>query len=527
MYNNSDDFKFCDKNRFGAIGHSAGGGNVITLASDMAGDSYQNSIIKAVYNSGYIKISAANKFAKLNCNAAMSYAYYDEGAFRYQTDTTAVEVISKRFINEVAGSAEKYDTVEWDKDYGDMTNGTYRVVHRELINHCFEMYDALSIANTIDFFNRSLAMGSGLSNDSQIWFGKEFFNGLSLAAAFTFILALCGVLMNTPFFATLKNGGKAKAAESAEAEVAAVQTEVQPLVTPVSNSIAHKVILWSTMILTAIIACLDYIPLANLSIEVFPVSNLASVFTYVFPARMINAILLWALINGAIGLVIFFATTALENLYEYIVFKAKGTTPHYDWSKFEAIKIRGNGWKNVLFNVLKTLLLPVIFFGSFYFLVQLTYWCFHQDFRFMLVSAAPLNARMFVTMLEYAPIIFVFYISNSIRVNCSIGREGWKEWKVMLVGALANSLGLAFILLINYVCYFVTGTPYYGYWGNNNEVWLFVNMVFGLVVMMFLLPIFNRIFYKQTGNVWVGAITCCLIFIMMTISASVSYIPLY
>lgn len=527
VYNNSDDFKFCDKNRFGAIGHSAGGGNVITLASDMAGDSYQNSIIKAVYNSGYIKISAANKFAKLNCNAAMSYAYYDEGAFRYQTDTTAVEVISKRFINEVAGSAEKYDTVEWDKDYGDMTNGTYRVVHRELINHCFEMYDALSIANTIDFFNRSLAMGSGLSNDSQIWFGKEFFNGLSLAAAFTFILALCGVLMNTPFFATLKNGGKAKAAEGAGAEVAAVQTEVQPLVTPVSNSIAHKVILWSTMILTAIIACLDYIPLANLSIEVFPVSNLASVFTYVFPARMINAILLWALINGAIGLVIFFATTALENLYEYIVFKAKGTTPHYDWSKFEAIKIRGNGWKNVLFNVLKTLLLPVILFGSFYFLVQLTYWCFHQDFRFMLVSAAPLNARMFVTMLEYAPIIFVFYISNSIRVNCSIGREGWKEWKVMLVGALANSLGLAFILLINYVCYFVTGTPFYGYWGNNNEVWLFVNMVFGLVVMMFLLPIFNRIFYKQTGNVWVGAITCCLIFIMMTISASVSYIPLY
>ncbi len=527
VYNNSDDFKFCDKNRFGAIGHSAGGGNVITLASDMAGDSYQSSIIKAVYNSGYIKISAANKFAKLNCNAAMSYAYYDEGAFRYQTDTTAVEVISKRFINEVAGSAETYDIVEWDKDYGDMTNGTYRVVHRELINHCFEMYDALSIANTIDFFNRSLAMGSGLSNDSQIWFGKEFFNGLSLAAAFTFILALCGVLMNTPFFATLKNGGKAKAAEGAGAEVAAVQTEVQALVTPVSNSIAHKVILWSTMILTAIIACLDYIPLANLSIEVFPVSNLASVFTYVFPARMINAILLWALINGAIGLVIFFATTALENLYEYIVFKTKGTTPHYDWSKFEAIKIRGNGWKNVLFNVLKTLLLPVIFFGSFYFLVQLTYWCFHQDFRFMLVSAAPLNARMFVTMLEYAPIIFVFYISNSIRVNCSIGREGWKEWKVMLVGALANSLGLAFILLINYVCYFVTGTPFYGYWGNNNEVWLFVNMVFGLVVMMFLLPIFNRIFYKQTGNVWVGAITCCLIFIMMTISASVSYIPLY
>ncbi len=96
----------------------------------------------------------------------------------------------------------------------------------------------------------------------------------------------------------------------------------------------------------------------------------------------------------------------------------------------------------------------------------------------------------------------------------------------MLVGALANSLGLAFILLINYVCYFTTGSPFYGYYGNGTEVWLYVNMVFGLVVMMFILPIFNRLFYKITGNVWTGAIVCCAIFIMMTISASVSYIPM-
>ncbi|MGN1041982.1 MAG: hypothetical protein ACI4SK_00710, partial [Christensenellales bacterium] len=520
VYNNSDDFKFCDKNRFGAIGHSAGGGNVITLAADMAGDSYENSVIKAVYNSGYIKTSAATKFTKLHCNAAMSYAYYDEGAFRYQTDATSVEVISKRFINEVNGAVLDNGEAVWDKAYGSMADGTYRIVHREKTNHCFEMYDKLSIANTISFFNEALDMGSSVDASSQIWFGKEFFNGLALAFAFTFIIALCGVLMNTPFFATLKNGGKVNG------EYADSFRQIPEIKIP-SDTVSHKVTFWTTMILTAIIACLDYIPLANLSIEIFPTSNLASVFTFTFPARMVNAILLWALINGAIGLVLFFGVTAAENLYEYAKFKIKGVTPNYDWTKFSAIKIRGNGKKNVLLNTLKTLLLPIIFFGAFYFLVQISYWCFHQDFRFMLISAAPLNARMFVTMLEYVPIIFVFYISNAIRVNCSIGREGWKEWRVVLVSALANSLGLAFILLINYVCYFVTGTPYYGYWGNNNEVWLFVNMVFSLVVMMFLLPIFNRLFYKRTGNVWVGSITCCLIFIMMTISASVSYIPIY
>ena len=96
-----------------------------------------------------------------------------------------------------------------------------------------------------------------------------------------------------------------------------------------------------------------------------------------------------------------------------------------------------------------------------------------------------------------------------------------------LVAALANSLGLVFILLINYFCDFHTGAPFYGYWGNGTEVWLFINIVFGLVVMMAILPVFNRLFYKLTGNVWTGAIICCTIFIMMSISASVSYIPMY
>ncbi|MGN1099723.1 MAG: hypothetical protein ACI4S9_05220 [Christensenellales bacterium] len=547
VYNNTDDFYFCDRNRFGAVGHSAGGGNVCTLAADMAGSSFEESVIKSVYISGYIKTSSANKYKNLRCNAALSYAYYDEGAFRYQSDTSSFEVISLRFINEVAGLSNNYGVVTMDYGYGDMANGTYRIVHREKTNHCFEMYDRTSIVNTVDFFETTLNMNSGIDKNSQIWFGKEFSNGLALAAAFTFVLALCGVLMQTPFFATVKK--KAVEAGSAQDGVVCAVADVcvsdeagtacvagEPVMQTVSTctlgngkrkSVGHKITFWTTIIVTMIIACLDYIPLANLSIEIFPTSNLASVFTFVFPARMINAILLWAAINGLIGLVLFFGVTLCENAYEWLKYKRKGTKPEYDWSKFEGLKIHGDKWYGVLFNVLKAILLAFIMFGAFYLLVHLSYWSFHQDFRFMLVSAAPLNARMFVTALEYIPIIFIFYISNSIRVNLSIGKEGWKEWQVISVGALANSLGLAFILLINYVCFFTTGSPFYGYWGNSNEVWLFVNMVFALVVMMFLLPIFNRLFYKMTGNVWTGAIACCMIFIMMTISASVSYIPMY
>lgn len=506
VYNNTDDFKFIDKDRIGAVGHSAGGGNVCTLAADMAGGSYESSVVKALYISGYIKVSSANKYKNLRCNAALSYAYYDEGAFRYQTDTSSLEVVSLRFLNEVNGVTGNHDRLIYDYGYGDMADGTYRILHREKINHCFQMYHKESIANTIDFFNEALQIDTDLDGYNQRWFGKELCNGLALVSAFTFVISLVAVLMNLPFFAVIKRD---------QAKVLAVPETVD-------QSVKHKVIFWSTMILTAIIACLDYIPLANLSINIFPTGNSSSVFTFVFPARMINAILLWAVINGSIGLVLFFGVTLVEALWDKAV---KKSSEQFDWGKFKACKIcKGEG--NAFVNTLKALLLSIIMFCAFYLLVFVSYKLLHQDFRFMLISAAPINARMFVTALEYIPLIFVFYISNSIRVNCSIGRELWKEWKVLLVGALANSLGLAFILLINYVCFFKTGAPFYGYWGNGTEVWLYINMVFSLVVMMFILPIFNRLLYRITGNVWTGALGCCMIFIMMTISASVSYIPM-
>ena len=106
--------------------------------------------------------------------------------------------------------------------------------------------------------------------------------------------------------------------------------------------------------------------------------------------------------------------------------------------------------------------------------------------------------------------------------------EGWSEWKVMLLSGFANSIGLVFILVINYYVYFKTGTVFYGYYSptDTSEMWLYVNMVFGLIPMMFLLPILNRFCFKKTGNVCFGAMLNCMIFIMMSLSASVSYIPL-
>ena len=520
VYNNVDAFPNLDRNRFGVMGHSAGGGNAVTVASEFAGANFAASKIKALYISGYIKVTAAAKYKEIRCNAANAYAYYDEGAFRYQSDSTSLEVINSRFINEVNG-ATLDRAVEYDTPYGSMEDGTYRILHREKTNHCFEMYDGLSITNSIAFFRECFNLSTTLPDSSHTWILKEGSNGIALVAGMTFLCAIAGLLIELPFLRLAKGKKIVEASNGEYCYEDEVEKHVEPKkpsAIPSRFSFKGKSIFWFTTVFSFVLACLDYIPLAYLSMKMFP-DAANNIFTGVFPARMFNAVLLWAAFNGVIGLILFFGVQLVENLVERVVAKKEGRDPVYDWSKFLALKI---SWKGILV----TLGLAVILFLIFYGLIGLSYVLFHQDFRFTLISASPLSLRFFVTWLEYFPIIFLFYISNSIKVNCSLGQEGWSEWKVYLVGSLSNCLALVFILIINYVAFFKTGTPFYGYFGEDKqEIWLYVNMVFALTPMMALLPIVNRIFYRWTNRVYLGALVSCMVFVMMSLSATISFIP--
>ncbi len=524
VYNNIDDFDFIDRDLIGLVGHSAGGGDACKLAADLAGDTYDQSIIKALYISGYIKTSAANVFNQLRCNAVLSYAKYDEGSFRYQDENQAYEVIALRFINEVNkktnGANGKFEEFIQDYDYGNFDTGTYRIIHHEDINHCFEMYDPLSISNTTNFFRRSLKLETELKDSDQSWFGKELSNGLALVFAFTLVIALTSVIIK--FVPFMKSLGK-EAEERKEKEQEFVKEySSDPVIrqeagTEKKNkSFAKRLLFWLPMVLTGIIACLDYIPLARLSMDLFEQAA-GNIYTYYFPARMMNAVFLWAVVNGAIGIFIWVFTTLVENLY----FLIRGQKDKIDWSKILGLKVKP-------LNLLKSFGLSIVLFFTFYGILQLMYITTHQDFRFMLVSASPLQPRFIMTWLIYLAGFYVFYFSNSIRVNLGIAREGFKEWQVITIGALANSLGLVFMIIINYFVYFKTGTVYYGYYSSTdtNEMWLYINMVFPLIVMMFILPIFNRLSYRKMGNVYSGALLWCMIFIMMSLSASISFIPM-
>jgi hypothetical protein len=88
------------------------------------------------------------------------------------------------------------------------------------------------------------------------------------------------------------------------------------------------------------------------------------------------------------------------------------------------------------------------------------------------------------------------------------------------VAGLANSAGLLLIVVVQYVTFAVTGTVYW------TEGWLYVNLLFAVVPMMFVLPYFNRYFFLLTGRIYLGAITTCLVFAMILLTNTVCYLPL-
>tara|TARA_B100000965_G_C19234192_1_gene601475 strand:+ start:117 stop:530 length:414 start_codon:yes stop_codon:yes gene_type:complete len=128
--------------------------------------------------------------------------------------------------------------------------------------------------------------------------------------------------------------------------------------------------------------------------------------------------------------------------------------------------------------------------------------------------------EMLIVLAMYFPLFFVFFFSNSLRVNGSMRFIGQSEWKSRLIAGIANSLGLMMIIVIQYVTYASSGTVF---WTTN---WLSVNLLFGIVPMMFILPYFNRVFFEMTGRVYLGPIVTCLIFIMILTTNTVVYLPI-
>jgi len=168
----------------------------------------------------------------------------------------------------------------------------------------------------------------------------------------------------------------------------------------------------------------------------------------------------------------------------------------------------------------RTVVLAVTVFLGFYGLLAVVHAVWHVDYRFTFLGARPLQPVVIPQLAMYVPCFLVFFLSNSLRANSAMRLEGQPEWRSRLMAGFANSLGLLLIIVIQYVTFARTGTVFW------TEGWLYVNLLFGVVPMMFVLPYFHRAFFLLTGRIYLGPFVMVLIFITILLTNSVTYLPL-
>lgn len=522
------EWNWIDETRIGACGHSAGGNacqKVAEREGKLAKDLGIPSRINGVYITGYIREWT---WTNASCNIGISYSKNDEGAFQNATAKKKASILEKKNNGEVLTHEEEWwltvgnadlryaeesleivnfqlaraglssvDEVEIGVDYGNPYEYTYAIINNEDALHALQPYDALTLINLVNFFDYTFDNDSGISPSAHVWWIKEIACGIALFSGFAFIIGLFLLLLRTPFFKSLKKEIPARTGD---------------------QKVKGRIIFWISFAISAVLACILYMVCVKWSTELYNVAY-TGIQTWNFPQRFTNAVMLWAVVNGLIGIAIYFIGWVIEYLIDRKRASINGVTPEdvkkSYVSKLEPLKLGGK-------DIGKTLLMAVILIGTFFALDYLLYFVAHIDMRFFFISARPVfNLKTMAAIAMYIPFFFIFYFSNSLRVNCGMRPSNWGEGLSKVISVLGNTLGLVAIIFIEYIPMIATGTI--GYTSTVGPQWLFVNLLFSIVPMMAALPLFNRYFFNKTGRVWLGAIVTCVIFIAMTGGATTIY----
>ena len=486
-YAYEENFSFVDINKIGSTGHSMGGNAAIRGANFFGKEAIKTnskSKLDSVFISGYVLTLRDNILRDSKSNMGISYALYDEGAFRNELkgwDAANMQIApeSLRVINNVLESDKQLNKVELGKYYGNKDNKNLRVIYNEKLLHPFQPYNNEATANQINYFETVFGFPNKIDAYNQIWQFKELFTLINMVVSLLMLVPLTRMLLKFSFFREI----------------------IKPIPEPLPKQTKMgKLVFWSIFVISASIACVTFIPMVDIAKILF-VDAASRELTWFFPQRMNNSVMLWAAFNGGVGIIIF-----------YLSF--------YFFGKHHGVNSASWGLQVSKSELIRTIALGILIFCLYYLILFLNYFLFHVDYRFWFMGVRIFQLEMILVLLMYFPLFFIFFFSNSLRVNGSMRFNGQPEWQSSLIAGFANSLGLILIIIIQYVTYALTGTVY---WTTN---WLSVNLLFGIVPMMFILPYFNRIFFNMTGRTYLGPIITCLIFIMILSTNTVIYLPI-
>src|ERR1700720_4454622 len=258
-----------DKNNIGLEGHSMGGWTVLAAAATMPND-YKSMVLEG---SSTGKPFAAEGTASWPRNVALVFAKYEEFPALMWGVELARDVTQSPKLWALFGTT---GSIEPGKVYGDIAEGTARVLYTPNMTHPAEHISHEAIGDSLDWFGKTLQGGTPRPPEDQIWFRKEIGTLIALIGFVALLIGVFDGLLEAPLFSRLRLPEIADG--TMPAHVAAG---------------GHR---WTAaFVLSAFIPALTYYPAFALTGPFVTPSPL-------LPQGITNQIVVWALINALIAL---------------------------------------------------------------------------------------------------------------------------------------------------------------------------------------------------------------------------------
>jgi pimeloyl-ACP methyl ester carboxylesterase len=438
--------EFVDKDNIGLEGHSMGGWTVLAAAAAMPND-YKSMVLEG---SSTGKPFAADGTTSWPRNVALVFAQYEEFPELMWGVEHARDVTQSPKLWALFGTQ---GTVEPGKEYGDLAQGTARVLYTPAITHPAEHISHQAMGYSLDWFARTLKGGTPRPSDDQIWLRKELGTLIALAGFVVLLLGVFDGLLEAPFFSHLR--------------LPAIADGSAPVQTTTQTTQGGR---WVTaLLLSAFIPALTYYPAFALG------------GTFVTPSRFLpqgitNQILVWAVINGLIALALM---------------------------PFAPKRARRSGI------VGPSILIALVTVAVGYVALWLSDLAFKIDFRFWIVALKLMSAKQFLIFLIYLLPFTVFFVIALHVLHRNFSSLGASRGALYLTNILALTLGFIVLVGVQYLTMWLSGKLFNPI-PDPGFVPLSTIVAIQFVPLLAICAVIATFTWRRTGSSLPGALICGL-----------------
>lgn len=462
-------FPYVDTERIGVTGHS-NGARACNLSVDVD-NTKENPLISAVLlvanDATYRNPETKEYWNKYGSrDVGIIAALYDEFFFRTYDAEGNILTPPREYIN--TANAQSFLNFGIDPETGGEVRESYhiykqdvdgteaaRVIYNPNQIHPWNHFSKTCVTSALEFFEDAFGAPNPIAANNQVWQWKVVFNVIGLIGFVMFMMNFAIMMLDTKAFQSLK---------------AKETVKIGPA--PKGAGIAW---FWGGLAVSALISGISFIKL-------YPaVSKIAKAMPFFAMQSPVFFIGSWSAFCGLATLLILIIS-------------------YQCYGKKNGVNLKTNGVCISGKKLLLTIGLALVTVAAAYSLVFIADYFCKTDFRIWVIAVKAFTPDKILISLRYVVFFLVFYIMNSISVNCfNYVAVGKKEWVNTAVLAVANGLSAVVLCAIQYGTFFAKGLPMFK--STIIYIWLFP-----VIVILPVAAVISRKIYRQTNNPYLAGI---------------------